>query len=436
MGILSGNIASVHLLLHDYDSSLFYYFKNLRLIKRTREVENEIETYAHLGKVFIRKKNDVKAMVYLDSALAIIKTKKILFNDFFNPMDEINESYAHVYALRGDYKKAFDYHTKFHQVAQEKQQQLNGRSLKQLQSTFAFKQKQNELDLLQQINEANMSIIYQQKITQITFGAVIILLSALAFIALKTGRQRKKLNRELSHSNEELGRLNTIKDKLFSVISHDLRGPLANLKNMLGLLSDGHLKPDEIHQLSGKLAHQLETSGNTLENLLQWAKTQLSDIKSNPSRIEVSDLVAKVIAQLRQELETKKIICKNLLGKELVAWADVHQVEIIFRNLIGNAIKFTESGGLISISGSTDGKFVNISVEDSGVGMTDEQVANLFQPGKHFSSPGTNQEKGTGIGLIITNEMIMNNGGTVSVASKPYQGTKFTFTLPVMSTRS
>jgi two-component system, sensor histidine kinase and response regulator len=433
MGILSGNIASVHLREQRYDSSLEYYFENLRLIKKTTEVENEIETYASIGKVYLKQNDEQLAFRYLDSAVSIIDGRKIAFNDFFNPMDEINETYAHLYAARGDFVKAFEYHTKFHQVAQEKQGLLNGRRLKQLQSTFAFRQKQNELDLLQQVNEANLATIQQQRYAQFAFAGIILLLGFLAFIAYSTSRQRKKMNRELSHSNEELERLNTIKDKLFSVISHDLRGPLSNLKSILKLLDAGHLSQEEFHTLSQRLNHQIETSGSTLENLLQWAKAQLSEIKVNPEKVVLSEVTRKVVHQFHQQLQTKKIGCINQLTPELMAWADTNQVEIILRNIIGNAIKFTPAEGLITVDGrKTNDQFIEIAIEDNGIGMSDTQVKELFQPGRHFTNPGTNQEKGTGIGLIITREMIANNGGVIKIKSTVGKGTVFTFRLPAL----
>lgn len=424
MGILAGNIASIHHRTGNYDSALNYYNKDLAFIRSTSEVENEIETYASMAKVYLKLKNERLAFAYLDSAMGIITKRKILFNDFFNPMDAINETYAHLYEARGEYKIAFDYFTKFHNVVQEKQRLLNARSLKQLQSTYAFKQKQSEL-------EAHVTTIQQQRYTQIAFGAIIILLACLVFIAYSTSRQRKKMNRNLSTSNEELERLNEVKDKLFSVISHDLRGPIANLKSILQLLDDGHLSRDEFHSLSSKLNRQLEISGNALENLLQWAKAQLSEIKVHAEKVIMTELANKVIRQFHEELAVKDIRCRNDLGVDLIAWADSNQVEIVIRNLVGNAIKFTPDRGVISVTGKklTNG-LIEVSVEDSGIGMSEDQMNVLFQPGKYYSNPGTNQERGTGIGLIISKEMVVNNGGNISVRSSPMKGTVFTFTLP------
>lgn len=431
MGILAGNIGSIHARTEKYDSALYFYFRNLAFIRKTPEFENEIETYAHLGRIYVLRKNYAMGKIYLDSAVNIIRDRKIMFNDFFNPMDYINESYALLYASTGDYRRAFEYHKKFHQIAQDKQANVNGRSLRQLQSTYTFNQKQQELELLKKINEANLLVIRQQKYIGIAFAFIILLLGSLAFIGFRTGMHRKRVNQKLYTSNTELERLNTIKDKLFSVISHDLRGPVKNLSSVLALFREGHLSQEEFVQLSAKLGHQLEVSGNALENLLHWAKAQLSNHKTDPEKIVVADIAGKVAQQLKESIETKKLQFTNELEPQLVAWADKHQVEIILRNLVANAVKFTREGGAIKITGKGVDDHVEVSVEDSGIGMTAPAIQNLFQPGRHFTTSGTNQEKGTGIGLLITKEMVANNGGSIQVDSSRNRGTRFTFTLPL-----
>jgi signal transduction histidine kinase len=303
--------------------------------------------------------------------------------------------------------------------------------LRQLQSTYSFNQKQQELELLKKINEANLLVIRQQKYIGIAFTFIILLLGSLAFIGFRTGMHRKRVNQKLYNSNTELERLNTIKDKLFSVISHDLRGPVKNLSSVLALFKEGHLSQDEFVQLSGKLGHQLEVSGNALENLLHWAKAQLSDHKTEPEKIVVADIAGKVAQQLKESIETKKLQFSNELEPQLVAWADKNQVEIILRNLVANAVKFTREGGAIKITGKGVDDHVEVCVEDSGIGMTAPAIQNLFQPGHHFTTSGTNQEKGTGIGLLITKEMVANNGGSIQVDSSRNRGTRFTFTLPL-----
>jgi signal transduction histidine kinase len=430
IAILAGNIGSIHLREKHYDSSLYYYFRNLALIRNTTETENIIETYAHLGRLYLLMKNHRLSFRYLDSAQFIIDERQIKFNDFFNPMDYIHESYANLYSDVGDYKKAFEHQSKAHQIGKEKQRLINSRNLKQLQASQSFRQKQSELELLQQINEANIATISQHRYVQIAFCIIIILMSILAYIAFNTSKVRKKLNIELSHSNEELGRLNRIKDQLFSVISHDLRGPIANLQAVVDLYRIGGVTAEQFGKLLDDLNDQIKASGNALENLLQWARTQLGDIKINPEKIVLRDVADRVVSQLKRNLEMKKIAYEIQLPADIIAWADKNQVEIIIRNLVGNAIKFTQEGGMIRIAGSIHHNMVRLMIEDNGIGMTEEETGKLFHRDEYFTRPGTRQEKGTGIGLLICREMVVNNGGFIEVISSKEKGTTFTVTLP------
>jgi two-component system sensor histidine kinase/response regulator len=432
MGILAGNIGTVHMMRSSYDSSLYYYFRDLDAVRNTLEFENEIETYSSIANVFLLKKDLANTKSYLDSAVNIIVGRNIKFNDFFNPMDEINKTYAAFYAATGDYKKAFLHFEKYHEVAEAKQKNINGRNLKNLQSAFAFEQKQSELELLQKINTAHLLVIDQQRFIGIASGFIILLVSLLAYIAFRTSSQRKKLNKKLFTSNAELERLNSIKDKLFSVLSHDLRSPISSLKSLLNLFNNAFLTPKECTEILGKLNHQLEVSENVLESLLQWAKAELNE-KTDNEKIILADVVNSVASQLRSLMEEKNIIFCNRVNFQLIALADKAQVEIILRNLIANAVKFTPPGGTINIQGRAGENSILIAVEDNGMGMREEEVENLFKPGKHFSTSGTNHEKGTGLGLIITKEMVAKNGGNIWVNSSKHKGTVFTFSLPMAS---
>lgn len=433
MGILAGNMGSIQMMQKNYDSSLYYYFRNLGFIKNSIEFENEIETYSHLGKLYLLKSDFTLSKIYLDSAVQIIHERNIKFNDFFNPMDYINETYALLYSSMGDYKKAFAYYNKFHQVAKQKLLNVNGRSLKQLESTYAFKQKNNEVELLKKINEANLLVIQQQRYIEAAFAVILLLMFVWAINAYKTGQQRKRLNKELSASNMELGRLNHIKDKLFSVLSHDLRSPIASLKSLVLFLKNGNLKNEDLKELYVRLHHQLETSSDLLESLLHWAKSELSETRADLHKVVLANVADDVALQLKSAMDEKDIHFYNNLNFHLTALANKPQVEIIFRNLIANAVKFTNIGGLINIAGKANNQSIEVYIEDNGMGMHEDEIKNLFQPGKSFSTKGTNAETGTGLGLLITKEMISKNGGNIWVSSRKQKGTVFTFTLPLAS---
>ena len=433
MGILAGNIGTLHKYRGQYDSSLFYYFHNLSVVRNTLEFENEIETYSNIGNTYFLKSDYKNAKVYLDSACFVIHNRQIKFTDLFNPMDFINKNYADLYRATGDHKRALEHYEKFHEVSEEKQKNVNGRSLKFLQSEYAFKQQAKEVEMLKKINEANLMVIEQQRYIGVAFAVVILLLGGWAYNVYRTAQQRTALNRELHSSNSELARLNAVKDKLFSVISHDLRSPIATLKSILTFVKDGHVTKEETEELYERLNHQLQACGNVLENLLQWAKAELSNSKSGAEKVVLADVANEVALQLKDDIKEKNIKFHNNLSLQHIALADKMQVEIILRNLMANAIKFTSAGGQVKVAGKVNESRIEIYVEDNGLGMHEHEVKNLFQPERSFTTRGTNQETGSGIGLLITKEMISKNGGNIWVSSRKDEGTVFTFTLPIAS---
>jgi two-component system sensor histidine kinase/response regulator len=429
IGILNGNIGSVHLRQEQWDSSLLYYKKNLSFVRNTQELENEIETYGHLGETMNGMKRYKTALMYLDSAMKVIETEKVQFSDFFNPLIYLHESYSKAYAGIGNYQCAYDHLEEFHKMSNERLLKNKGRSIKQLQLSYSFRQKQQEVDLLSEVNSINTKVIRQERFKQLAFIAVIVLLCVIIFIAIRTNQNKHRMNRVLTESNEELARLNNVKDKLFSVISHDLRGPLGNLQHLLSMISTGTLDQQQFSTISGRLGQQIKASGNALENLLFWAKAQLNETETARDTIALHTVVAQVLNDFKVSLDEKAVRAENLLTTDLLATVDRAQLEIVVRNIVGNAIKFSKPGGLIRVFGSRKSDQVAFSVEDHGIGMTEEQVS-YFREGKHFTSPGTKMEKGTGIGLIIIREMIKQNHGKLDLESSPNKGTVITITLP------
>ncbi len=431
VGILNGNIGSIHFRQGRYDSSEYYYLENLKYVRNTRETENIVETYINLGRNFLHTKQYKNAKVYLDSAIYILDSRNIKLTDFFNPSDDIYETYALLYAELKDYSKAYDYYNRFYKVVQEKQIQVNGKRLAQLQSAHEFKQKQTHFELLEEINQANKKVIRQQQYVQIAFITIIIALTGFVLFALRVSQQRKRLNVKLNAANIELERLNETKNKLFSVISHDLRGPISNLEAILKLVNTGSLTSEEFTLLVNKIQVQVQSTGNIMNSLLQWARTEISGSNFKPQRIP-ADFVKTVADQFQADLHKKGITVVFSLSANLHLVADRDQLEIILRNLISNAIKFSHREGTINISAAASGNFTAISISDNGIGMSETEIHNLFKPGKHISRPGTQNEIGTGIGLFITHEMIGRNGGTIHIESGN-NGTTFTVKFPAKS---
>ncbi|TAF65388.1 MAG: hypothetical protein EAZ55_09005 [Cytophagales bacterium] len=235
---------------------------------------------------------------------------------------------------------------------------------------------------------------------------------------------------EIQSKNEALSLSNKTKDKLFSIIGHDLRAPIGSLKGLLYLLSSESISKDEFLALSERLKQSVEIVHNTLDNLLLWASSQMGGITYKPSLLNLKAIVEEKIALYNELVNAKKIRIIDEVKDDISVWADENQLKIILHNLINNAIKFTLTNGSICIKAEKVEDFCAISVIDTGIGMNEEQVKHLFNKSTHTSTQGTAGEKGIGLGLILCQEMVEKNGGTIQVTSKVNGGTNITFTVP------
>lgn len=244
-------------------------------------------------------------------------------------------------------------------------------------------------------------------------------------------KEIEQQNIELNQKSVALEKLNTTKDKLFGIIGHDLRSPINSLKGIMDLLSDEIISPEEFVTLSGKLKNNVERIQFTLNNLLEWANTQLKGLITKPITTNLFQLVEENFNFLEQLASSKEISLCNQVDAHLEAYIDPDQINLVFRNLINNAIKFTPKKGTITLKSTTHADFCTISVIDTGVGIDAESVAKLFNQTSHLTTYGTDGEKGTGLGLLLCQEMVEKNNGTIWAESQVGKGTTFSFTLPL-----
>lgn len=241
--------------------------------------------------------------------------------------------------------------------------------------------------------------------------------------------QRK--NEKLQEQKEQLKELNQVKDKLFSIISHDLKGPLNSLRAVLGLVSKGGISVDEMKMLTASLNERVNQTFHLLENLLNWAKTQMRGKHINPQYISMHQVSESTI-QLLQQIATDKGI--KLINKvsptNSKVFADEDMMKLVVRNLVSNSIKFTPEGGTISVNTEPKDKFLKVTVSDTGKGIKEEDQAKLFDIRNNFTVKGTAQETGTGLGLGLCKDCVDKNGGAIWVESELGKGSDFHFTVP------
>jgi PAS domain S-box-containing protein len=242
----------------------------------------------------------------------------------------------------------------------------------------------------------------------------------------------KRIETSLKESNDELKILNTTKDKFFSIIAHDLRSPFQALLGYSNLLATEFesLSQEEIIQYSKGLNEVLVDLFGLLENLLNWSMMQRDVLEYNPVNINLYDVVNKIVRRSSHNVNEKNISLLNNVDNETLVYADVDMLRSIVQNLIVNAIKFTPNEGQVIVSSKPKNGFVEVSVEDTGIGIESERSSELFNFNRLFSTEGTAGEKGTGLGLPLCKEFVEKNGGKIKLESELGKGSKFTFTLP------
>ena len=214
-----------------------------------------------------------------------------------------------------------------------------------------------------------------------------------------------------------------------AVIGHDLRTPIANLHNILELFEGDYLTAEEVHVLMKDISPIVKGTELTLSNLLDWAGSQIKGRAVTTSKIDIFLLGAEMEQTFRHLLKQKQIRFINTAKPGQLVLADENNIKIILRNLISNAIKFTGNEGQITLAANTDADKLTISIEDTGIGMTMAEIEKLFSSDTHFSQSGTLGEKGTGLGLLLCQELIALNGGKLAANSVPGEGSEFYFSL-------
>ena len=252
---------------------------------------------------------------------------------------------------------------------------------------------------------------------------------------VETQVRLKKTLEKLKKANMGLQEANNTKDKMFSIISHDLLGPIGNIKESLEVLVSGVVKMNEkdmqsfIHSMWGSIG----SSYTLLENLLLWARNQQGKMAYKPKYLNLTSLVKVTFNLLAGVAKQKSIELKYNLPDEQMVFADKNAVKTIIRNLVSNAIKFTGEDGVITI-GTKEVKdgFLQVSVADTGIGMDKKTRDNLFKKFKNEPRWGTDGERGVGLGLVIAREFVEKNGGTIQANSEEGKGSTFNFTLPLI----
>ncbi|WP_350284736.1 hybrid sensor histidine kinase/response regulator [uncultured Croceitalea sp.] len=251
---------------------------------------------------------------------------------------------------------------------------------------------------------------------------------------IQTHVELVRAKNQIERQAENLRQSNVLKDRMFSIIGHDLRSPLSAAKLKMDFILRGIIDPKADDFLDGTVFELLKTMDealNLLQNLLGWAKSESDQIQIIPEKLDVNDLVEQTFRLLKLGSEHKKIQLINNVSKDSLVFADMNTVKTVLRNLLSNAIKFTPVDGIIKVNAHTNAEHLTIEIEDNGQGIPKADIDKILNPNEHFSKLGTENEPGTGLGLVLCQNFVKKNGGTLRIRSEVGKGSVFYFNLPL-----
>jgi signal transduction histidine kinase len=433
-----------YLQFNDFDKSLEYLIEGLRLNRSLNNQHGILVSLNNLGSLNLQrnflKYAEIQLLEANDIASSINDKEEQLKNyGLMKALDSTNRRFDRAYIWQREYyqlqnqinntsKKTYVEPEETNLIDNVLPEDIIDNSLKSEQATLEDSNNQEEFDKLRIIFYALL-------------GAIAILSNFLILIYLKRN-SRLKYTRELEEKNKRieiqneaileqtkhLEDINKVKDKLFSIVSHDLKDSLTSIKGFIDLLKDGSLTQEEFKTLIPELSENANNASLLLFNLLNWSKSQMQSLEPSPSLFDLQEVFEDKINLLEQKLEKKGIILRDKTLRDFV-YADKSMVEIIIQNLLTNAIKFSKEGDTITIANHiSNGKSI-ISISDTGVGISKENQEKLFK-NTSFTTIGTQNEKGTGLGLTICKELVELNLGKIWVESDLNVGTTFYVELP------
>ena len=425
------NIGSVYLSKNDFSKALTYYDSAYTLHAKTNNRYGMAEIELGRGIVFIKQKKYNEALDKIEKSLVIARelNARVLEIRSFYQLSVLWET-------KGDHKKSLEYFKQYKLLEDTLfSQEMQGKLLRD-QIRFETESRETQIAALSRLQTSQRSELRKQEFVRNILVVVMALSAILLITVYRSGQRRRKINMlllnhqdEMEKRSEELERLNQVKDKFFSIISHDLRSPINALAGLLDLIDKGAIKPEEMHKHTKELKVRFNHTRTLLNNLLDWTLLQMDKLNLQAAKINLYRLVEENI-QLLGSVQDKKISMINEVPENAIGFADSNTINLVIRNLMTNAIKFTNDGGHVVIAAREQGREWIVSVSDNGVGMKPEVLNMLFDKTAPYTTRGTANEKGTGLGLILCKEFVEKNGGRIWVESEEDKGSTFYFTLP------
>jgi signal transduction histidine kinase len=429
----------------DHSGALTYYLRSLAYYREAQDKLGITATGNLLAEVYLSQKNYPLALRYAGASLALARELR--------RRPEIQGAakvLADTYETKGDARKALLYFKLYKHYSDSLFNDQSHKQVLAMAARYEFEKKESRLREAAAQKDAKYERTLRKDSLQISITVfVIAVLSLLAFILLRSRAVNRRVNQLLLEKNEKIEEQkealehqavqlllnNQQKDKLFSIVAHDLRGPLNSLKGLLDFLKEKKLSEQEINTMMTELRRNVDSSSELVGNLLFWASSQLDGIVVRPVILSLQPVVHDILALYYHQAKEKNVILREELSPSLEGYADKDMIQMIIRNLVSNAIKFCRSGDSVTVYANQTANEIEIRVADTGIGMKQDALERIRRR-ESFTSYGTAKEKGTGLGMLLCQEFTAANNGRFRVESEWGKGSCCYFTIPVAPSSS
>ena len=416
--------------------------------EKTKTTYRVANTILNLAIVERKNGNNISAQNYLNKSLKLIKESGAfsLLPDCFMEFSKIEES-------KGNIKKAFDYFKKQQVLRDSLTSEDNLKEMNQMQEMYRIEKQEAETNILKKEIELSREKLVRSELITVGIIIVLVLVAIFSIYLLRNIKRWKAANVKLKEQQyiianafeelqiqkdelqilaNEMKRLNADKDRFISILGHDLKNPFNIILGFSEVLTEDirKLNVDEIEDIAKTINNSARITNKLLEDILVWAKMQQGKIPFDPQNLSFTDICRDSLEILNQASIAKNISINCLAADQQNVFADNEMLKTILRNLISNAIKFTNNSGVININAIQNSENVTISVSDNGVGISSEDLSKLFDISQVLTTKGTAEESGTGLGLLLCKEFVERHGGKIWVESEIGKGSDFKFTLP------
>lgn len=447
------------------DSAVRYYDLAAQTFRQLNDKVNQAKMNSNIGQLYMAEGDYSKALRFLNLAIDMMEEHKN-YNDLVNTLN----AKAELHIKQEQFKTAIDIANRAIKLAEQqgylmgaknaydhlakaqaendshddaleslrKMQALNDSIRSKEQASLVaemevrYRSEKKDLQIKQQLNQ----LALQELRIRYTYiiGALlcllVVFLSLTYFRIKKLNAQLRAHHKNLEEKNEELAQLSAFKDRLLTVVSHDVRNPLTGIKSMLGLQASGAISVEEFTEWNVDMTKRIDSALGMLTNLLEWSKLQYVGLKPYPEKLDLNLFLREVVEQVQYQAALKSVYIKWEVAPGATVLADRHMLRICVYNLLSNAIKFSHKGSSVWLMGRNKDKEVMLEVIDLGVGMDEEAKNKVLQPRVSFTTYGTENEKGSGVGLMLVHELLQLMDAKLEVESEPGEGSVFRIYLP------